>query len=738
MSERDRSVLVEWQQFWRGGAHVFQKRPHLAAQEAADGPADSPVAAAARAFLAARRRPWIDWINRPRRASPCLAVLGEHGKEVYDADASPDGTMIATACRDGTVRLWDRTSGALQNQAAVKHGAATQCRFVDRETLIVRDAQALEAWTVKTLTTVRAFELPARAGCAALSADRRRLAAGSATTVAVWDLATGDRIAAFDEPECGTSWTSPRIKALAFSPDGSELLVLVWAAGGGSAHIRRTADGRERLAVQHAGLQACDWSPDGATLALAQGDTIRLLNPADGSTGRVLEGHRAEVTSCAFSPDGRWLVSGAADEQIRIWRMRTGDAHVILRGHVHRIASCRFLPGGEVLSASADATARLWRVREDDAAPEVDPVAGRVHACAWLPGGRLVFGGDDRALRLWSEDEGERVEMTLDPERMITACAAAPDGRRVAAAIGASDWRVADTAALRVWNLGEPGVEHDIDVTPPYRPTAAHFAPGGRWLIAAAEGWPLLHIVDTWSGRVVLQIVRPHGETVLACPPSPDGRLVATSGADGTVALWEAGTWRERWRIELDHPESRYRAVSACAFSPDGQLLATGTHGGDVALWRVSDGGQQRKLAKFADAVPACDFTAGGGHLIVLAGDSLVWLDVATGAVTVDARIADAAELRADGAAPLVAVPVMGGVRISRCRGLELPPPIVTPAIRFDDRRGRWNQEPTIVCPACTRESRGGAHRSLTCGGCGIEMRVNPFVADTRGWVSAS
>jgi WD40 repeat protein len=76
-----------------------------------------------------------------------------------------------------------------------------------------------------------------------------------------------------------------------------------------------------------------------------------------------------------------------------------------------------------------------------------------------------------------------------------------------------------------------------------------------------------------------------HAGAVYRVAFAPDGRQLASAGADQTVRVWDAATGRERFVLR-GHPEM----VWGIAFSPDGRLLATGDSSGTVRLWDVETG----------------------------------------------------------------------------------------------------------------------------------------------------
>jgi hypothetical protein len=91
--------------------------------------------------------------------------------------------------------------------------------------------------------------------------------------------------------------------------------------------------------------------------------TTRSLMPSDPALVRQFTGHTSDVTSCAFSPDGRYALSASSDDTLRLWEVATGQELRRFTGHTDWVHGCAFSPDGRyALSASADHTLRLWEV----------------------------------------------------------------------------------------------------------------------------------------------------------------------------------------------------------------------------------------------------------------------------------------------------------------------------------------------------------------------------------------
>jgi WD40 repeat protein len=75
--------------------------------------------------------------------------------------------------------------------------------------------------------------------------------------------------------------------------------------------------------------------------------TVKVWDAATGKETLSLTGHTSWVSSVAFSPDGKRIVSGSQDGTVKVRDAATGKETLSLKGHIHWVYGVAFSPDGD-------------------------------------------------------------------------------------------------------------------------------------------------------------------------------------------------------------------------------------------------------------------------------------------------------------------------------------------------------------------------------------------------------
>jgi WD40 repeat protein len=302
---------------------------------------------------------------------------------------SLDGTRIAAVFTDGTLCIYDTTTGeAILPPLKLDKDPRSVIFSLDGK-LVATGGQALRLWNMQTGKEVECFDIDVYS--LALSPDGTCIAAGCAGSgvdgeasynIRVINIELAAKIPHPYVPPAGGSimllkgeaWPSPfkghkdHVCSIAYSPDGKQIAsssgdgpgtVRVWDVSTGSRRTFRTTN------FNYVPIVA--YSPDGTQIAA----DLTLINL---STGRLTHLEVNFVFSSAFSADGRYLASGTPfPSAFQIWDTSTRQAIVQLVGHSGDVRSVAFFPDGkQIMSASKDGTFRVWDIELLEEKGEMD------------------------------------------------------------------------------------------------------------------------------------------------------------------------------------------------------------------------------------------------------------------------------------------------------------------------------------------------------------------------------
>jgi WD40 repeat protein len=306
------------------------------------------------------------------------------------------------------------------------------------------------------------------------------------------------------------------------------------------------------------------FSPDGRTLAFADGNDVRLWNAQLDRELARFPGNPKGVGRIEFSPDGSILATGGGDRAVRLFDVTTRQEIRKIDGYVFA-----FSPDGKTLATSL---------------------------------------GSSR-VAIWDVATGEQLQ-ALSAENIfrVFGVRSYPDTETLVGFVMGTDLAVLDLvdgtcralAGHRAWIQ------------------CAAFSPV-RHLLATGGNDGHIILWDLTSDEPLRARLEGHVSPVKSLAFSHDGKTLASSGKDLTIRLWDVAS---RKATILPPGHSSY--VRSMAFSPDGKTLASACCGRKVKLWDLADAirPDPETLIGHESGVVGLAFASGGDTLVTVAVDA--------------------------------------------------------------------------------------------------------------------
>jgi WD40 repeat protein/serine/threonine protein kinase len=366
----------------------------------------------------------------------CVRTFEGHHERVDSVCLSRDGRFALSGSQDGTVKLWDATTGrgvrtfpkghkGQVTSVSLSHDGRLALSGSNDKTLKLWQTRAGESYVAPMmLCLARKSETVLSAESKyedALANARIALARGNAVACAT-HVRTARSSEGFGRGKAAIEtwfslytclpkkafsggWEDRTFNMLAtsdtticLSPDGRHALsgdsgwgFQLWDVAGGRR--LRDFEGHEQS------VRSICLSDDGRIALSGSADkTLKLWDVATGRCLRTFNDHKEDVYSVCMSQDGHWALSGSRDKTLKLWEVATGRCVRTLAGHGDRVKSVHLSKDARVaLSASDDDTFKLWDVATGRCLRTLKQRGTRLHS---------VYAGEDSRMVLLASEGG--------------------------------------------------------------------------------------------------------------------------------------------------------------------------------------------------------------------------------------------------------------------------------------------------------------------------------------------
>ncbi len=348
-----------------------------------------------------------------------------HSGFVTSIDFSPDGKYFVSGSEDETLKLWhieyidpdeiykNKDVETFENNVSKIHFVT----FSNSGKYIASCGYSnYSLWNCQT-GRVRKFFNHELDNKIVFSPDDKYIISFEWRDIELFDFLTGTKIRSF-------KGHTDIIRSISFSPDGK---YIVSRSDDGKIKIWETLTGRNLKTIQYgredadvdcvAFSPACQNDHNGGKYIISAASTSKpyayTIKLWDTKTGKEIKtfSESSLVTSVAFSPDSKFIISGGYHMKIKLWDIQSGNLVRTFQGHKDIIRSVAFSPDGKYIISGCggeDNTIKLWETTTGKEVKTFVGHSGPINSLDFSPDGkRIISGSSDGSVKIWNPENGK-------------------------------------------------------------------------------------------------------------------------------------------------------------------------------------------------------------------------------------------------------------------------------------------------------------------------------------------
>jgi len=295
-------------------------------------------------------------------------------------------------------------------------------------------------------------------------------------------------------------------------------------------------------------VQSIAWSPSGESLAISEGNNVKIWTIIDGQLSCVatLTGHTGKIVSVSWSCDGNYIATGSEDSTAKIWIFNkdTWICQTTLKEHTDKVSAVSWSPDNKCLATgSNDQTIKMWTINGMCTATLTGHIYG-VTVLAWSPNGKkLATGSRDEKIKIWifENNRWHCIATLTEYDYAITALSWSPDSTLLAMSTVHS--------TLKMWNIEKKQRKQNLSGQ---SSKLVSWSPCGTYLVTGSlKIWA---VTNYWWENVG-RLKDGNSDSITSLAWSPQGKNIVTGSRNGIVNIWDMNLLNKITQYQFSYPE---------------------------------------------------------------------------------------------------------------------------------------------------------------------------------------